>query len=76
MKDAELDRYVALARRVHALLSEPEPESLDAPPEVPRLIAVGVFRLGLNASAMPGAQATSMRELQDLRAQLDEPGQD
>ena len=76
MNDAELDRYAAIARRVHALLSDPAPDSLQAPPEVPRLLAVGVYRLGLYASAMPGAQATSMRELQELRALLEASGQD
>jgi len=67
MADTTLERYAALATRVHDLLREPEPESLAAPPAVHRLVATGVYRLALYVSAMPGAQSPSREELEELR---------
>lgn len=68
MRDTTLERYAALASRVHSLLREPQPESLDAPPGATRLIATGVYRLSLYVSAMPGAQPPSQAEIEELRA--------
>ena len=68
MRDATLDRYAALANRVHALLREPQPESLDAPPLIRRLLATGAYRLAVYVSAMPGAQPQSRAEIDELRA--------
>ena len=67
MRDPTLDRYAALANRVHALLREPQPESLEAPPLIRRLLAAGAYRLALYVSAMPGAQPHSRAELDELR---------
>lgn len=68
MRDPQLDRYAALAARVHALLRDPDPDSLAAPPEAAQLLALAVHRLGLYVSAMPGAQPPVARELDALRA--------
>ena len=70
MNDPTLERYVALARRVHELLGEPDadPQSLSAPPQAQRAIARGVYRLAVYVSAMPGAQAPCAEELDELRA--------
>ncbi len=67
MDDRTLERYAAIATRVHALLTEPEPDSLRAPPEVRQMIAVGAYRLGLYVSAMPGAQAAGRSEFDETR---------
>jgi len=64
-----LERYAALASQVRSLLREPEPESLDAPPPIRRLLTLGVYRLALYVSAMPGAQAQSCAEIEEMRAQ-------
>ncbi len=78
MHDSTLENYAALARTMHALLSEPEPESLQASPEARRVIALGVYRLAVYVSAMPGAQAVDRNELDQLRSQAEElaPPQD
>lgn len=67
MRDPQLDRYAALAARAHALLRDPEPDSLSAPPAVARLLALAVHRLGPYVSAMPGAQPPAAPELDTLR---------
>lgn len=68
MRDPQLDRYAALAARAHALLRDPQPDSLVAPPEVAKLLALAVHRLGLYVSAMPGAQPPAASEFGALRA--------
>jgi len=74
MRDPQLERYAALTRRVHALLREQEADGLAAPPEVGRLLALAVHRLGLHVSAMPGAQPPGPPEFEALRRGGDAPG--
>jgi hypothetical protein len=67
MDDRTLERYAVIAARVHALLADPEPDSLRAPPDVHQMIAVAAYRLGLYVSAMPGAQAAGRTEFDETR---------
>jgi hypothetical protein len=68
MPETTLETYAALAETVHALLSDPDPASLRAPPEVRRMLAQAAYRLAVYVSAMPGAQGADRDELADLRA--------